>query len=123
MEALGPVLEEALEEAGLSRAFLEVDMPLLPVLVRMERKGIRIDPAVFSALSGELEAATRKIEDRVAAVAGKEFNINSPKQLAFLLFEKLGLPPVKKTKTGYSTDMEVLVITSYSIHYTKLYDR
>jgi len=108
MEALGPVLEEALEEAGLSRAFLEVDMPLLPVLVRMERKGIRIDPAVFSALSGELEAATRKIEDRVAAVAGKEFNINSPKQLAFLLFEKLGLPPVKKTKTGYSTDMEVL---------------
>jgi len=108
IEALGPVLEKALEEAGLSHVFLDVDMPLLPVLVRMERKGIRLDPAVFSALSEELEAGTRKIEKRVAAVAGEEFNINSPKQLAVLLFEKLGLPPVKKTKTGYSTDVEVL---------------
>ena len=108
MEALGRVLESALEEAGLAEVFFDVDMPLLPVLVRMERKGIRLDPKVFSALSKELEEGTRKIEKRVAAIAGEDFNINSPKQLAFLLFEKLGLPPVKKTKTGYSTDVEVL---------------
>lgn len=108
MEALGRVLESALEEADLTGVFLDVDMPLLPVLVRMERKGIRLDPKVFSALSGELEEGTRRIEQRVAAIAGEDFNINSPKQLAFLLFEKLGLPPVKKTKTGYSTDVEVL---------------
>ncbi|GAB4362838.1 MAG: DNA polymerase I [Deltaproteobacteria bacterium] len=106
--ALGPALEGALEEAGLTRLFFEVDMPLLPVLVRMEKKGIRIDPAVFAALSRELAEGTRTIERKVAAVAGEEFNINSPKQLAVLLFEKLGLPPVKKTKTGYSTDVEVL---------------
>lgn len=108
MEALGRVLGSALEEADLTGVFFDVDMPLLPVLVRMERKGIRLDPKVFSALSRELEEGTRKIEQRVAAIAGGDFNINSPKQLAFLLFEKLGLPPVKKTKTGYSTDVEVL---------------
>ena len=108
IEALGRVLEEKLGEAGLTKLFSDVDMPLLPVLLRMERTGIRLDPGVFAALSKELAEGTRKIEEQVAAIAGADFNINSPKQLAFLLFEKLGLPPVKKTKTGYSTDVEVL---------------
>ena len=106
--ALGKILEGKLEEAGMSGIFREVDMPLLPVLFRIERKGIRIDPGIFGTLSEELAEGTRKIEEEVAAIAGTEFNINSPRQLSFLLFEKLGLPPVKRTKTGYSTDVDVL---------------
>ncbi|MBI5575098.1 MAG: DNA polymerase I [Deltaproteobacteria bacterium] len=106
--SLGEVLQGKLDEAELTRIFLDVDMPLLPVLCRMEDAGIRIAPEIFGALSGELAAGTREIERKVAGIAGTDFNINSPRQLAFLLFEKLGLPPVKKTKTGYSTDVEVL---------------
>jgi DNA polymerase-1 len=106
--ALGENLEGKLAEAGLSGIFREIDMPLLPVLFRMEEKGIRIDPGIFGTLSRELAEGTQEIEKKVAAIAGAEFNINSPKQLSFLLFEKLGLPPVKRTKTGYSTDMGVL---------------
>ena len=108
LAALGRALEEKLDAAGLVPIFRDVDMPLIPVLARMEEKGIGIDPAVFGELSRELAGGTAAIERRVAGIAGAEFNINSPKQLAFLLFEKLGLPPVKRTKTGYSTDVDVL---------------
>ncbi len=108
LSALGRTLEEKLGAADLVPIFRDVDMPLLPVLVAMEEKGIGIDAAVFSGLSAELAEGTAAIERKVAAIAGAEFNINSPKQLAFLLFEKLGLPPVKRTKTGYSTDVDVL---------------
>ncbi len=106
--ALGEILERRLGEEDLLEIFRELDMPLLPVLFRMEEKGIRIDPGIFGKLSEELAGGTREIERKVATIAGPEFNINSPKQLSYLLFEKLGLPPVKKTKTGYSTDVEVL---------------
>ncbi len=106
--ALGKVLEGRLAEAALLDVFRGIDMPLLPVLHRIEEKGIRIDPGIFAELSEGLARDIAAIERKVAAAAGTDFNINSPKQLAFLLFEKLGLPPVKKTKTGYSTDVEVL---------------
>jgi len=106
--ALGKVLEERLAEAALLDVFRGIDMPLLPVLHRIEEKGIRIDPGIFADLSEGLARDISAIERKVAAAAGTDFNINSPKQLAFLLFEKLGLPPVKKTKTGYSTDVDVL---------------
>jgi DNA polymerase-1 len=106
--ALGKVLDQRLAEAALLDVFRGIDMPLLPVLHRIEEKGIRIDPGIFAELSEGLARDISAIERKVAAAAGIDFNINSPKQLAFLLFEKLGLPPVKKTKTGYSTDMEVL---------------
>ncbi|MBP2676843.1 MAG: polymerase, partial [Deltaproteobacteria bacterium] len=106
--ALGEALEGLLREAGLLEVFRDLDMPLLPVLHRMEERGIRIDPDIFRELSVQLARDIAAIERKVADAAGTEFNINSPKQLAFLLFEKLGLPPVKKTKTGYSTDVEVL---------------
>jgi len=106
--ALGRALEQRLAEAALLDVFREIDMPLLPVLHRIEEKGIRIDPGIFAELSGGLALDISAIERKVAAAAGTDFNINSPKQLAFLLFEKLGLPPVKKTKTGYSTDVDVL---------------
>jgi len=106
--ALGKVLERRLAEAALLDVFRGIDMPLLPVLHRIEEKGIRIDPAIFAELSEGLARDISVIERKVAAAAGTDFNINSPKQLAFLLFEQLGLPPVKKTKTGYSTDVDVL---------------
>ena len=106
--ALGKALEQRLAEAALLEVFRGIDMPLLPVLHRIEEKGIRIDPGIFAELSEGLARDISVIERKVAAAAGTDFNINSPKQLAFLLFEKLGLPPVKKTKTGYSTDVEVL---------------
>ncbi len=108
MLALGKELERRLEEAELLDVFREIDMPLLPVLHRIEEKGIRIDPGIFADLSEGLSRDISAIERKVAAAAGPGFNINSPKQLAFLLFEKLGLPHVKKTKTGYSTDVDVL---------------
>jgi DNA polymerase-1 len=106
--SLGILLDGKLSEAGLTQIFRDVDMPLLPVLYRMEEAGIRIAPEIFRRLSEELAEGTREIEEKVARIAGTGFNINSPKQLSFLLFEKLGLPPVKRTKTGYSTDVEVL---------------
>ncbi len=106
--ALGKALEERLAEAALLDVFRGIDMPLLPVLHRIEEKGIRIDPGIFAELSEGLARDIFAIERKVTAAAGTDFNINSPKQLAFLLFEKLGLPPVKKTKTGYSTDVDVL---------------
>ena len=106
--ALGKALEQRLAEASLLDVFRGTDMPLLPVLHRIEEKGIRIDPGIFAELSEGLARDISAIERKVAAAAGTDFNINSPKQLAFLLFEKLGLPPVKKTKTGYSTDVDVL---------------
>jgi DNA polymerase-1 len=106
--SLGTLLGAKLSEAGLTQIFRDVDMPLLPVLYRMEEAGIRIDPEIFRRLSVELSEGTREIEEKVAGIAGTGFNINSPRQLSFLLFEKLGLPPVKKTKTGFSTDVEVL---------------
>jgi DNA polymerase-1 len=106
--ALGKALEERLAEAALLDVFQGLDMPLLPVLHRIEAKGIRIDPGIFAELSEGLARDISAIERKVAAAAGTGFNINSPKQLAFLLFEKLGLPPARKTKTGYSTDVDVL---------------
>jgi DNA polymerase I len=106
--SMGEAMEKMLSEAQLLEVFRGLDMPLLPVLHRMEARGIRIDPGVFRELSATLARDIAAIEKKVAAAAGTEFNINSPKQLAFLLFEKLGLPTVKKTKTGYSTDVDVL---------------
>ncbi len=106
--SLATVLSGKIGEAGLAQILTDVDMPLLPVLYRMEEAGIRIDPAIFRELSSALDRGIREIEEKAAGIAGTEFNINSPKQLAFLLFEKLGLPPVKRTKTGYSTDVDVL---------------
>ena len=108
MLELGSALEKMLRESELLDVFSSLDMPLLPVLHRMEERGIRIDTQVFLDLSKELAADIEVIKRKVAEVAGPEFNIGSTKQLAFLLFEKLGLPSVKKTKTGYSTDMSVL---------------
>jgi len=109
MAAAG-VLERKLAEAGLEKLFRELEMPLVEVLARMEMNGVLLDTETLGELSKELEAQLEEIQRRCYALAGHEFNINSPRQLAKVLFEELGLPQVKKTKkkTGYSTDMSVL---------------
>lgn len=97
-----------LENEGMAALFSEVETPLIPVLVEMERTGIRVDPAVLAGLSDEFGGKLHRLEEEIHALAGESFNIASPKQLQHILFDKLELPPVKKTKTGPSTDQSVL---------------
>ena len=106
--ALVPPLAEQLEAAGLAKLFEEVELPLTRVLARMERAGVRVDEGVLAALSSEYEGALSQIEREIHDLAGESFLISSPKQLQHILFEKLKLPVIKKTKTGYSTDEGVL---------------
>ena len=98
----------ALKEVGLLGLYEDIERPLVAVLAAMERHGIRVDPARLNEFSRELDVHLERITREIYALAGGEFNIGSPKQLATVLFEKLKLPPVKKTKTGYSTDADVL---------------
>ncbi|MBW1974232.1 MAG: DNA polymerase I [Deltaproteobacteria bacterium] len=105
---LVPLLKERLEQEGLISLFYELEMPLVEVLADMERCGVRVDTKVLKNLSKELDERLRDCEQKIYELAGIEFNIQSPKQLAEILFDKLGLPVVKKTKTGPSTDMSVL---------------
>ncbi len=106
---LVPILKARLQEAGMLRLFEEVEMPLVPVLAEVERHGFLVDVSALGALSKELEGELDRIMATIATVAGGPFNLNSPKQLAGVLFEKLGLKPLRKTKTGYSTDEDTLV--------------
>jgi DNA polymerase-1 len=98
----------ALAEVGLTSLYQDVERPLIGVLAEMERHGIRIDQARLAEFSRELEVHLERTTREIFGLAGEEFNIGSPKQLAYILFEKLKLPPVKRTKTGYSTDADVL---------------
>ncbi|NLA91432.1 MAG: DNA polymerase I, partial [Synergistaceae bacterium] len=93
---------------GLDLLMNETDVPLVPVLVDMEKKGIGCDIPALNALAEDLSERLDAIEEVVTLKGGEKINLNSPKQVAWLLFEKLGLPPGKKTKTGYSTDISVL---------------
>jgi DNA polymerase-1 len=98
----------ALREVGLQALYQDVERPLIGVLAGMERHGIRVDPARLGEFSRELEVHLERTTRDIYRLAGEEFNIGSPKQLAHILFEKLKLPVVKRTKTGYSTDADVL---------------
>ena len=105
---LEPVLRDKLEQWGASRCFDEIEMPLVPVLVRMEEVGLGLDREVLDALSAETHASIEVLAHEIHELAGCEFTIDSPKQLGEVLFDKLQLPTQKKTKTGYSTDASVL---------------
>jgi DNA polymerase I len=105
---LKDILFRKLEEEGLLDIYNNIEMPLIPVLADMEMAGIKIDTALLNSLSEEVSAEVESIQQRVFFLAGEEFNINSPKQLSTVLFQSLGLTPTKKTKTGFSTGMEVL---------------
>ncbi len=111
---LKDALSQRLSELGMTELFSDVEMPLVRILADMEMAGVKVDPDGLSELSLDLGQRLSELEKDIFRLAGDEFNINSPKQLSFILFEKLGLPPIKKTKTGYSTDAEVLETLSFS---------
>ncbi len=108
LRALAPRLAAALERDGLAPLFRDVELPLTAVLSAMEREGVRVDETALVALSEEFESELSRLVARIHALAGEEFAVGSPKQLQHILFEKLGLPPGRRTKTGYSTDETVL---------------
>lgn len=105
---LKELLEKELREADLWKLFNEVEMPLLPVLHRMERHGICLDTKLFREMSRELGEEILKLERRIYEEIGHEFNINSPKQLAHVLFVEKNIPGGRKTKAGYSTEASIL---------------
>ncbi|MDD5107997.1 MAG: DNA polymerase I [Candidatus Omnitrophica bacterium] len=105
---LKPVLAKALQEKDLFELFCNLEMPLVSILAQMEQDGIKLDLKLLKKLSHEIEQRLIKLISDIYEASGTQFNINSPKQLGQVLFEKLGLPVVKKTKTGPSTDEEVL---------------
>ena len=103
-----PVLEKKLEETGMNRLFREIEMPLVFTLYRMERAGVKVEADELKAYGDRLGGRIVELEKEIYEMAGEEFNINSPKQLGVILFEKLEMPHAKKTKTGYSTAADVL---------------
>ncbi|MCR5503778.1 MAG: DNA polymerase I [Lachnospiraceae bacterium] len=107
-EKAAPLIEERLSKEGMLRLYLEMEMPLTRVLFDMEQTGIRVVPEKLKDYSDMLGANIEKLEKRIYEEAGEEFNLNSPKQLGEILFEKLAIPGGKKTKTGYSTAVDVL---------------
>ncbi|MBI2902683.1 MAG: DNA polymerase I [Candidatus Methylomirabilis oxyfera] len=107
-QQLKDALYPKLQEAGLLSLFETIEMPLIEVLASMEIDGFRVDGDQLRELGKELETQLGQLESRIFALAGGPFKINSPKQLADVLFQRLQLKPLKRTKTGYSTDMEVL---------------
>jgi len=99
-----------LEEAGLFDLFRDIEMPLVRVLLAMEKEGIRIDRGALSELSVEYDKTLTDLHLKIIKLAGREFNLNSPKQLQEILFDELKIPTVRKLKTGFSTDADVLEI-------------
>ncbi|HUF06748.1 MAG TPA: DNA polymerase I [Candidatus Binatia bacterium] len=103
-----PALERELADGGLANLFGEVEMPLVPVLTRMELAGVRLDLEALAAMRDEFAATLAGLEARIYELVGHEFNIGSPKQLEQILFTELQLPATKRTRTGFSTDASVL---------------
>lgn len=105
---LARVLSVKLREADLTDLLNKVEMPLVSVLAAMERKGVLLDLRLLQDMSRELDGLLVRVEEEIWGLAGERFNIGSPKQLQAILFEKMGLPRGRKTKEGYSTDVDVL---------------
>ena len=103
-----PVMKELLQERKLTKLYQEIEMPLIEILAKMEFTGIRVDEKMLDRVTVEMSEKVSELEKLAEEQAGEAFNLKSPKQLGILLFEKLGLPIIKKTKTGYSTDVSVL---------------
>ncbi len=108
VQRLQRVLSEKLEAEGMTALLRELELPLCRVLAHMEHDGVPVDRAALEAFSAMLSERIAACERLIYGYSGEPFNIQSPRQLGVVLFEKLGLPPVKKTKSGYSTNAEVL---------------
>ena len=108
IEALHGVLLPRLREQGMEKLYFDVELPLCRVLADMERSGFLVDGGALARFGADLSDTIDRLEQRIYAAAGQQFNINSPKQLGKVLFEHLGLPHGKKTKTGWSTNADVL---------------
>ena len=102
------ILKEKIVKEKLKDVFEKIEVPLIPVLTRMENHGVYVDVNFLEVMQEEVDKEIRTITDKIYSLAGETFNINSPKQLGYILFDKLKYPVVKKTKTGYSTDVTVL---------------
>ncbi len=108
IRALSPRLNGELEEMALARLYYDVELPLADVLGEMERIGMPVDVSTLEEVGAEIETRISELEGRIYEEVGHPFNIGSPKQLGEVLFEEMSIPPVRKTKTGYSTDAKVL---------------
>ncbi len=104
VDRLLPPLQASLEANGVRRLFDEIEVPLVGVLARMEAVGIAVDRSILESIRDQLNTECEVLSAQIVEDAGEEFNINSTKQMREVLFDKLGLTPQKKTKTGYSTD-------------------
>jgi len=110
-DVLLPLVEDLyvkLDYMGMKGLLEDVEMPLVRVLSAMESRGVLLDLSLLREMSGEIAQLLQLSEEKIHALAGEAFNINSPKQLQYILFDKLGLPHGRKTKEGYSTDVDVL---------------
>lgn len=108
VQKLYPILENKLQELELINLYYEIELPLVKVLVSMENAGIKVDVEHLRAMSADIAIKIEALLGEIYQLAEEEFNVNSTKQLGNILFDKLKLPIIKKTKTGYSTDAEVL---------------
>ncbi|SMO31750.1 DNA polymerase I [Balnearium lithotrophicum] len=121
-------LNSEVKKKGLSEIYKKMELPLSYVLYKMEKRGVLFDVSYLENLGGEIVDETESLKEKIYEEAGEVFNINSPKQLSYVLFEKLKLKPLKKTKSGYSTDVETLTtlalegsrIAEYLLEYRKL---
>ena len=103
-----PIMEKAFKEMDMEYLFYDVEMPLVEVLGSMEYEGMAVDKNQLEEIGNKFKEIISNLEKEIFTMAGEKFNINSPKQLGVILFEKLELPVIKKTKTGYSTNADVL---------------
>ncbi len=101
-------LEQRLAEHSLDKLYYDLELPLAGVLARMERRGMAVDLTFLQDYAAEIHSRVETLEDEIYRLAGERFNLNSPQQLSAILFEKLKLPVIRKTKTGFSTDAKVL---------------
>ncbi len=108
MQELVSVLKGRIKETDMEKLYYEIELPLTAVLADMEFYGFKVDGKILEELSRDFGAQIEGLTESIYLMAGETFNINSPKQLGVILFERLNLPALKKTKTGYSTDVEVL---------------
>ncbi|MEG3074396.1 MAG: DNA polymerase, partial [Ruthenibacterium sp.] len=108
INALYDVQKDKLEDLKMHELYYDIELPLCAVLAQMERAGFLVDRTALTKFGVMLDGRMKTAQTDIFARAGMEFNLNSPKQMGEVLFEKLGLPPLKKTKSGYSTNADVL---------------